>query len=62
MFLNAFALIYLNYLTLKISFNYTTFLTDIISNFPLTIAAVFSVSLRPDVQLQDMAVRLQCGQ
>jgi len=49
-------------------FNFKYFLqlhhnfTDTISNIPLTIAAVFSVSLRPDEQLQDMAVRLQCGQ
>ena len=49
-------------LLFNIYFCYKTLFTDTVSNIPLTVGVILSVFIGYDEQLQDLDIRLKCGQ
>ena len=62
MYSNVFALLLITLFIFKYSLSLHDNFTDSISNISLIIPVVFSLTLRPDEELHNLAVRLECGQ
>jgi len=62
MYSNVFALLLITLFIFKYSLSLHNNFTDSIGNISLIIPVAFSLFLRPDEQLHNLAVRLHCGQ